>query len=532
MNLTAIENAFLTETPEECVKLYRNFINDSGYDPALNFTGRVLGFVCRFRGMEWVKALTESGASFVSGDREYGWCYCWLAVLNMNKTVRSAHCISRTDPLYDESYKFTLDDEDEEMEINVLPIEQRKEIAAYMYENRDRLKINASLFLYYSIISGSDEIIRTLKEHGAKLSETHIKGLTEDGRSLISQEFRNFTYTMTNEEFSAAASRLSEEMCGKKLYYRESLHSGYLNSSRLFQPDFFKTMLEYFDQKKMNKTRIMKGAIDADSVECIEECIKYGWLNQPKKRDEIIDYAAETKKTECAAFLLDYKNRTADLSSEKAKAEQKIERELNENPNSLTALKKNWGFEKKKDGTLKITSYKGKSTVINVPKEIGGAAVTEIGEWAFSPHAYRIKQPTRDLRGKITKVILPEGLKKIGRSAFRDLTLLESVNIPDTVKSIGERAFSDCYSLKVIIVPEGVTRIDDNAFSMKSGFGKLEYVQLPKTLSYFKKDCKRVRVYLFNDVTCPKLVVGVPHAPNVEEFCEFNKVNFKYTEGK
>lgn len=253
-----------------------------------------------------------------------------------------------------------------------------------------------------------------------------------------------------------------------------------------------------------------------------------GWLKQPRKRDEMIQYATELGTTECTAFLLEFKNRTADLVKEQASAEKKMLRELNADPNSVTELKKNWNFKRNDDGTLVITGYKGGGTVLNVPEKIGDGAVTEIGDWALSPHAPRIKEPTREFRKTITRITLPEGLKKIGESAFCDLISLESVNIPESVRSIGEYAFRDCVSLKTIIVPDGVKDIDANAFSMQHGRGALEYVRLPRTLGYFNEDCKRWRVYLFHAVNCPDLVVGVPRAPHVEEFCEHNKIKFEY----
>ena len=75
------------------------------------------------------------------------------------------------------------------------------------------------------------------------------------------------------------------------------------------------------------------------------------------------------------------------LSAAVKKAEQKMMRELNANPNSVTEMKKIWGYEKRKDGTLVITRYKGSNTKIEVPEKIGSSIVTEIGNKAFSVYA-------------------------------------------------------------------------------------------------------------------------------------------------
>ena len=57
------------------------------------------------------------------------------------------------------------------------------------------------------------------------------------------------------------------------------------------------------------------------------------------------------------------------------------------------------------DGTLSITKYVGKDTVVNVPPEINGKAVTEIGEGAFMECE------------SLTEITLPEGVTRIGHFA-------------------------------------------------------------------------------------------------------------------
>ena len=78
------------------------------------------------------------------------------------------------------------------------------------------------------------------------------------------------------------------------------------------------------------------------------------------------------------AWLLDFKNRTVDIVKEEAKAEAKAMKELMEDPNSVSALKKIWGYKKNNDGSLMITSYKGNATKVVIPSAIGKASVTVI----------------------------------------------------------------------------------------------------------------------------------------------------------
>ncbi len=63
-----------------------------------------------------------------------------------------------------------------------------------------------------------------------------------------------------------------------------------------------------------------------------------------------------------------------------------------------------------------------------------------------------------------TEVVIPDGVKKIGSSAFERCKNLKSITIPDSVTSIGESAFAECTNLKSIIIPDSVTSIGEDAF--------------------------------------------------------------------
>ena len=65
----------------------------------------------------------------------------------------------------------------------------------------------------------------------------------------------------------------------------------------------------------------------------------------------------------------------------------------------------------------------------------------------------------------LKKVILPEGITKIGNSAFRDCILLSSINIPSTVTAIGQYAFYGCNAFTEITLPDGIITMDASCFS-------------------------------------------------------------------
>lgn len=82
----------------------------------------------------------------------------------------------------------------------------------------------------------------------------------------------------------------------------------------------------------------------------------------------------------------------------------------------------------------------------------------------------------------LRRIILPEGLKEIGESAFCYAIDLTEVNFPSSLREIKKRCFSDCISLNVnpLVIPEGVEEIGYMAFvNCKALTGK---VIMPSTL--------------------------------------------------
>ncbi|MCD7800063.1 MAG: leucine-rich repeat domain-containing protein, partial [Ruminococcus sp.] len=84
----------------------------------------------------------------------------------------------------------------------------------------------------------------------------------------------------------------------------------------------------------------------------------------------------------------------------------------------------------------------------------------------------------------IKSIVVEEGITSIGKTAFLDLDLVESVQLPSTLKSIGEDAFrcwGSCENIfKTITIPESVTYIGDCAlgyydFSYSDENGDLQY---------------------------------------------------------
>ncbi|MCD7748399.1 MAG: leucine-rich repeat protein, partial [Firmicutes bacterium] len=93
----------------------------------------------------------------------------------------------------------------------------------------------------------------------------------------------------------------------------------------------------------------------------------------------------------------------------------------------------------------------------------GDGTLTISGEGEM-PHYIFGTAPWYDNAGRITSVIIEDGVTSIGNYAFYGCTSLESVAIPDSVTSIGYMAFSGCTSVTSVNVPDSVTSIGDYAF--------------------------------------------------------------------
>ena len=65
----------------------------------------------------------------------------------------------------------------------------------------------------------------------------------------------------------------------------------------------------------------------------------------------------------------------------------------------------------------------------------------------------------------ISKIVVEEGVTRIGSNLFLNLSDLTSVSLPKSLKSIGANAFSGCKNLSSIVLPEGLEIIEENAFS-------------------------------------------------------------------
>ncbi len=334
------------------------------------------------------------------------------------------------------------------------------------YGNRDEL--------FKAIITLNKKRVEELKVRGVTLTEDVKNTMLNGGGSFISgSPASGLWYGYLTDLESVAKldfvyiSREIFAQTGEPLYFSNSLEQ--VIAKYFFNPDVFTCLLECYDQKKLNKTRIMKELIRKNNVPLLEKCAEHGWLKQSKKRDEMIDYAAEQNRPECTAWFLEFKSRTADLAAERKKAEKKQLAELNAAPDSALELKKIWSWERGEDGGLIIKSYKGEETEVTIPSKIGKNFVTAIADYALSPAAPRLKDDRIKSRADIKKITVPTGVKRIGEYAFggngymwqRVTSSLSELILPETLEIFNDRQAAETAprflakcGIDVLVVPD------------------------------------------------------------------------------
>ena len=129
------------------------------------------------------------------------------------------------------------------------------------------------------------------------------------------------------------------------------------------------------------------------------------------------------------------------------------------------------------DGEAILLGYKGNDKELTLPATLGGKPVTEIWQNAFSMLG--------DVRGEsMDKVVIPEGVKRIGEMAFFECGELSSVVLPGSLESIGEGAFYSC-ALRKVKIPASVSVIPANCFAQCQWMTEVE---IPEGVTEIRED--------------------------------------------
>ncbi|MDE6621734.1 MAG: leucine-rich repeat domain-containing protein [Lachnospiraceae bacterium] len=463
-----LQQAVINCSVEELLNVYDELGDVEMSAPAL-------GLACRFRGLDVARALVEKGISFdFPSTPEIETRYrCYIGQKYANyRTNYSLYLLKifrggLKGACSTKGMKFTQNAKrDAGKPLPFLADDERVRVLDYLMQQREKLSFQPEEMLFYATYARDTIIYEALKKRGVTLSQRRVQAITEGGAATDGYwyEYGAMTGKLADEDYLEVMQLLASELGGKPFYYTEKMFD--ITRNRFRDIKVFDYFLAHFRQDKMNKYQMIRGLIDDNVLEAMAIVEREGWLNAPKKRDEMIAYASQKKKTEALAWLLDFKNRTADFAAEQEKAEKKMMRELNAAPDSVMELKKLWSYRKREDGTLVITNYKGKSTEVTVPEKIGRGIVTTIDISAFRG-SYAGAYPTWEQinqHRKITKITMPETIHTICWSAFRDMYALTEINIPRKVEEIQKYVFSGCKALQGITIPDAAKKIDEYAF--------------------------------------------------------------------
>lgn len=172
--------------------------------------------------------------------------------------------------------------------------------------------------------------------------------------------------------------------------------------------------------------------------------------------------------------------------------------------------------------SIYLVSYKGLGGTVTIP---GNRGITTIQSFAFSNYEfvdkdlsagdvideedpYYIKQwyiGDRDEEkiDRITKVIIPEGVKAIESYAFANLTSLTEVVLPSTLEKIGLGAFYGCTELSKINL-ENVKFINASAFANCKKLTEIKFDKVVAIGNYAFEDCVSV-----NDIKLPETAQSI-----------------------
>lgn len=135
------------------------------------------------------------------------------------------------------------------------------------------------------------------------------------------------------------------------------------------------------------------------------------------------------------------------------------------------------------EGGISISGFKEEQRKeIVIPTRVDGRDVVGISSHAFE-------------KQNISKVVLPDSIRKIECGAFERCEELKEIKLPEGVVEIGKEAFLDCKGLEEVILPSTLKCISDKVFY---GCESLQRISLPFNLETISNKsfygCKQLRV--------------------------------------
>ena len=107
-----------------------------------------------------------------------------------------------------------------------------------------------------------------------------------------------------------------------------------------------------------------------------------------------------------------------------------------------------------------LTKCATDASIFSIPSKIGEYPVTSIGEECFRENLWYTEK-------HLKRIIIPNTIKTIGKSAFQGLRYLENVTFEkgSVLETIEDNAFADCVRIDYIIMPKTLKSLSKTAFS-------------------------------------------------------------------
>lgn len=103
---------------------------------------------------------------------------------------------------------------------------------------------------------------------------------------------------------------------------------------------------------------------------------------------------------------------------------------------------------------------------------------------------------------KLSRIILPESIKSIGRQAFKGCVRLRSIKLPKTVEYIEDEAFDDCKELTTLDFPDWADHIngDDSYCFKNTGIERLSFPLTFSANNFYLSDMHFLTNIVFREV--------------------------------
>ena len=210
-------------------------------------------------------------------------------------------------------------------------------------------------------------------------------------------------------------------LIGKNIFVAKAIE--YLKSTNRSEADDAKWLKEI----EGFKTPFVNAAISAENAEALLFAVS-NRLIKKSDYDKIFEIADASNNVELKAALVNTNLKPTEKEREK-KAEKEFEKAMGIRGLSVSDIKKLWQYRTDDDGDVTLTKYIGDEVIPTIPRKIGKANVTRLGNEAF--HA----------QSNITAVYVPDNILFIGDRAFAYCRILETVELPETLLAVGDDLF-------------------------------------------------------------------------------------------